>query len=62
MLPESRNIGISRYGYREATASLDAFPLQRASRLLDDGRPELDIYHTKFIRGSSLDSWTLQSH
>jgi hypothetical protein len=44
VLPESRNIGISRYGYREATASLNAFPLQPASRLLNNGSPELDMF------------------
>jgi hypothetical protein len=46
VLPESRNIGIRRYGYREATASLNAFLLQRASRLLDYGWPELDMFQT----------------
>jgi hypothetical protein len=37
MLPESQNIGIRRYGYREAMASLGAFPLKRAGQLLDNG-------------------------
>jgi hypothetical protein len=46
VLPENRNIEIRRYGYREAKATLNAFPLQRASRLLDNGWPELDTFQT----------------
>jgi hypothetical protein len=34
------------YGYCEATASLNAFPLQRASQLLENGWPELDMFQT----------------
>jgi hypothetical protein len=46
VLPESRNIEIKRFSYREATVSLNAFPLQQAGRLLDNGWPELDMFQT----------------
>jgi hypothetical protein len=34
------------YGFREATAPLNAFPLQRVGRLLHNGWPQLDMSQT----------------
>jgi hypothetical protein len=45
VLPEGRKIDC--YGYREATAPLNAFPLQRAGRLLHNGWPKLDMSQTE---------------